>query len=93
LIVSVTPVTMPTPPSTEAAQAPQGGEGFASQLASAFSGMESGATTAETAFAAGGGSLAETMAQTAQASLLAEEFSLLIAKAMAAYQSVTSMQI
>lgn len=67
---------------------------FAATYLNTLAGWTGAANQATTAFAQGGGpALATVMAENAQADLAAQEFSLLVGKALQAYQSVMNMQV
>lgn len=69
--------------------------GFGQALESAVLRPEAQAASLETAFSQGEQSapIGEVMAKTSQAALQAEEFSLMVSKAMSAYQSIMAMQV
>ncbi|MCL8208280.1 MAG: flagellar hook-basal body complex protein FliE [Actinomycetia bacterium] len=67
---------------------------FAAQFLSALAGQESQAAGLAQSFASGGGApVATVMAANAEADLMAQEFALLVSKALAAYQSIMNMQV
>jgi flagellar hook-basal body complex protein FliE len=67
---------------------------FAATYLDALAGWTGAANQATAAFAQGGGpALATVMAENAQADLAAQEFALLVGKALQAYQSVMNMQV
>jgi flagellar hook-basal body complex protein FliE len=67
---------------------------FVTHYLASLASLESQAGQAATAFAQGGGpSVAVVMAENAQADLAAQEFSLLVGKALQAYQSIMNMQV
>ncbi len=69
--------------------------GFAAHLLQSFASTQGTAAQAGAAFAQGasGSSLAGAVTQAVTADLQAEEFSLLMSKALAAYQSVMNMPV
>ena len=97
MLLPISPITAPTSRTSGTVLGNAGGSvgtSFASELQSAIAQPEQSATQQETSFASGGGAnIAQTMAIASEATLVAEEFSLLISKAMSAYQSVTNMQV
>jgi flagellar hook-basal body complex protein FliE len=67
---------------------------FAAHYLESLANVESQANASAAAFAQGGGpSVAVVMAQNAQADLAAQEFSLVVGKALQAYQSIMNMQV
>jgi|BEDMetMinimDraft_2_1075160.scaffolds.fasta_scaffold22551_2 flagellar hook-basal body complex protein FliE len=67
---------------------------FAAHYLSTLASQENQATTLAQSFAVGGGaSVAAVMAANAEADLMAQEFALLVSKALSAYQSVMNMQV
>lgn len=67
---------------------------FTAQYLSTLAGQESQAASLAQSFAGGGGApVATVMAANAEADLMAQEFALLVSKALAAYQSVMNMQV
>lgn len=69
--------------------------GFAGHLLQALASTQGAAASAGTGFAQGasGSSLAGAVTRAVSADLQAEEFSLLVSKALAAYQSVMNMPV